>query len=195
MNLPTKTVLFGALALAASMSTAVAGNPIQEQDQDWRFMNTQPSSVVQAVREATARYQDASDDELTAAGYGKALGCVSSPDDGVMGVHYVNGAYLTDGKVDVGQPAALVYEPLRNGRKRLVAVEYIVFAQGWDDPANTDHAPGPPKLMGQLFDYMGAPNRFGLPNAYTLHVWAWRYNPKGTFAMWNPRASCDAYTE
>ena len=26
-----------------------------------------------------------------------------------------------------------------------------------------------------------------------LHVWAWKDNPNGTFANWNPDVSCDAY--
>ncbi|HEX9707342.1 MAG TPA: hypothetical protein VGA24_06845 [Steroidobacteraceae bacterium] len=25
---------------------------------------------------------------------------------------------------------------------------------------------------------------------YEIHVWAWRNNPDGTFADWNPRVSC-----
>ena len=39
----------------------------------------------------------------------------------------------------------------------------------------------PPQLMGQLFHLFEAPNRFGLPAFYTLHVWAWKENPTGTF--------------
>ena len=51
------------------------------------------------------------------------------------------------------------------------------------------------KLMGQVFDYMEAPNRFRLPAVYNLHVWAWKYNPSGMFSMWNPNVSCSNYTE
>ena len=35
--------------------------------------------------------------------------------------------------------------------------------------------------------------RFGLPAFYELHVWAWKANPSGTFADWNPTVSCDDY--
>ena len=52
---------------------------------------------------------------------------------------------------------------------------------------------GPPELMGQLFHLFDAPNRFGLPAFYTLHVWAWKDNPNGTFTNWNPNVSCDAF--
>jgi hypothetical protein len=27
------------------------------------------------------------------------------------------------------------------------------------------------------------------------HVWAWRENPHGTFADFNPRVSCDQFTQ
>ena len=48
--------------------------------------------------------------------------------------------------------------------------------------------------MGQLFHFFDSPNRFGLPPFYTLHVWAWKENPNGTFTNWNPNVSCDAYS-
>ncbi len=51
----------------------------------------------------------------------------------------------------------------------------------------------PPVLMGQLFNYVGAPNRYGLPAFYELHVWAWKSNPAGMFADWNPRVSCEEF--
>ena len=52
----------------------------------------------------------------------------------------------------------------------------------------------PAELMGQLFHCSRAPNRFGLPAFYTLHVWAWKDNPRGTFTNWNPAVSCDAFS-
>jgi hypothetical protein len=47
--------------------------------------------------------------------------------------------------------------------------------------------------MGQLFHLFEAPNRFGLPPFYTLHVWAWKDNPNGAFVNWHPRVSCDSF--
>jgi len=35
--------------------------------------------------------------------------------------------------------------------------------------------------------------RFGLPAFYTLHVWAWKDNPTGTFVNWHSNVSCDAF--
>lgn len=104
-----------------------------------------------------------------------------------MGVHYVNAPLVGDGLLVAEQPEALVYEP-RRGRLELVAVEYIVMAEQWD--ANNDH---PPVLNGQHFHYVPAPNRSGLDAYYELHVWAWKQNPHGTFADWNPRVRCDDY--
>jgi hypothetical protein len=68
-----------------------------------------PAPLAQEVRRATDRYQDVS--AATAAGYSLFLGCVSSPTGGAMGIHYVNGELVGDGKIDAGRPEALIYEP------------------------------------------------------------------------------------
>jgi hypothetical protein len=78
----------------------------------------------------------------------------------------------------------------RGGSRRQLGVEYIVPAADWD--AQT---PGPPALLGQAFNFVGSPNRFGLDAFYELHVWAWRENPHGTFADFNPQVSCDQFTQ
>lgn len=143
-------------------------------------------AFVKAVRNATERFREAS--MAVAEGYVLQLGCVSGPDLGAMGVHFINGPLVGDGDLDVTRPEALVYEPVRGGAFRLVAVEYVVLADMW----NAKHA-GPPELMGQLFHLVESPNRFGLPAFYSLHVWAWKDNPSGTFVNWSPKVSCDAY--
>jgi hypothetical protein len=186
-----RIVLIGAIgtAVLAVASAATAAVPQSEQQAAWNFMHRQPGPLVQAVRDATARYRNVSKAE--ADGYAPVLGCVSGPDMGAMGLHFLNTRLLGDGVVDAAHPELLVYEPLAHGRMRLVAVEYLTLADVWDG-SHTDGAP--PALMGQLFNYTQTPNRFRLPAHYSLHVWAWKYNPAGTFAMWNPRVSCSAYT-
>ena len=77
---------------------------------------------------------------------------------------------------------------VKDGRARLVGVEYIVPVEAWHP---TEGDPPVPVLEGQVFHFNESPNRFGLPAFYELHVWAWRDNPNGTFADWNPRVSCD----
>jgi hypothetical protein len=119
--------------------------------------------------------------------YGPVLGCVSGPEKGAMGVHFVNGALLGNGVLDARQPEALIYE-FKNGEARLVGVEFIVLADVW----HQTHAPNdPPVLGGQLLQFVESPNRFGLPAFYELHVWAWRDNPYGVFTDWNPIVSCE----
>jgi hypothetical protein len=105
-----------------------------------------------------------------------------------MGIHFVNGDLVGDGALDAAQPEALIYE-VKGGQERLAGVEYVVIAEGW----HASHE-APPVLMGQLFHYVGSPNRYGIPPFYELHVWAWKNNPNGTFTDWNPKVSCDEYT-
>ena len=50
---------------------------------------------------------------------------------------------------------------------------------------------GTPAIDGHLTNYVGTPNRYGLPAFYELHVWAWEHNPNGNFADWNTTVSCD----
>ena len=143
--------------------------------------------MIGAVRKATAKYRNVHDAE--AAGYQPFLGCVSGPNGGAMGVHYINGAYVGEGQIDVTQPEALIYEPQRNGELRLVGVEYLTFAAAWA----VAHPEGPPTLAGHVLGFVNTPNRYGAGAYHELHVWAWRTNPKGTFADWNPDVTCDWY--
>jgi hypothetical protein len=135
-----------------------------------------------AIRKATLRFQDVTVAE--GAGYGQFLGCVSGPNGGAMGIHFANGALVGDGALDPLTPEALIYEP-KGDRLVLVGLEYVVMAEDW-------HAtnPMPPALMGQQLHYTPSPNRYGMPAHYALHVWAWRTNPSGVLADWNPRVSC-----
>ena len=153
-----------AFALVSCSSAHMAGHGVSE------------APLAREVRQATERYQDVK--AATAAGYAPFLGCVSSPQDGAMGIHYVNGQYLKDDKIDIARPEAVMYEPMADGRLKLVAVEYIT-------------SKGPASLDGQLFNFNSAPNRYGLGEFYELHVWAWKGNPTGTFADMNPKVSCE----
>jgi hypothetical protein len=169
-------IILSAVEVARSQPAAVANGQHEIAD----------GALTRMVRQSTAPFQDAQ--AAVAAGYVLSGGCVSGPELGAMGVHYVNAALVGDGAVDAARPEALVYEP-QDGQLRLTAVEYIVLAEQWD-AAN----PHPPVLHGQHFHFVPAPNRSGLPAYYELHVWAWKRNPHGTFADWNPRVSCDAYS-
>jgi len=143
-----------------------------------------PAQLVQDVRKATRQFLDVN--HATLAGYGPAFGCVTGPDHGAMGIHYVNGELVGDGKIDKEHPEALIYEPVGNAR-RLVGVEYIVDAATW--LANNNNVP--PSLDGQDFQFVDSPNRFGLNPFFELHVWAWRENPQGAFVDWNNAVTCE----
>jgi len=145
------------------------------------------SEFVSAVRAATERFKDVAVAE--AEGYSLMFGCVSGPDWGAMGLHYVNLALVADGQLDPARPEIVIYEPLPNGRVRLIGADYLVFAGDWH---KTNQAT--PELGGQLMHLIESPNRYGLPDFYTLHVWAWKENPTGTFSNWHSKVSCDAFS-
>lgn len=190
MKHPITAVPLSALAVAllSWTGTAPASTPHRDQDPARDFLYQPATGLVAAVRQAVTKYRNLSAAE--ADGYVPVFGCVSSPDEGAMGAHYLRPDLLGDGAEDASHPELLVYEPTWYGRMQLVAVEYFTLADNWD----ANHPDGsPPILMGQLFNYSGTPNRFRLPANYSLHVWAWKYNPKGVFAMWNPRVSCQYY--
>jgi hypothetical protein len=139
------------------------------------------------AKPATARFHDV--DKAIAAGYSFRLPelsgktCISEPGQGAMGVHMVNTSLL-DSTIDPTAPEALVYEPKADGRLKLVALEYVVFQSAWSGPT-------PPRLFGRDFDFVGSPNRYGLPPFYALHAWIWKPNPSGMLYAWNPRVECD----
>jgi len=144
------------------------------------------NDLVQAVRNATADWQ--TPDRLPS-DYQLAFGCVSGGDFGAMGLHYINMKLVMDGGLDRNAPEIVLYEPLPNGKQRITGADFIVDAATWD----AKHPHDPPQLDGQLFHFFDKPNRFGLDPFYTLHVWAWKDNPAGTFTNWNPNVSCDGY--
>ena len=148
---------------------------------------TRAGEFVKLVRETTARFRDPA--AAQAEGYHLLFGCVSGPDGGAMGLHYVNLQLVTDGVLDATRPEIVIYEPLPNGRLRLIGADYLVFAADWDAKN-----PAPPELEGQLMHLFEAPNRFGLPAIYTLHVWAWKDSPTGTFVNWHSKVSCDSFS-
>jgi hypothetical protein len=169
-----------AIALLSPAATVARTEGGQHLAHDNRNPN---GPVPEAVREATERFRDLN--VAIAEGYVQNGGCVSGPEQGAMGVHFVKFA-LFDGAIAVDQPEALVYEP-RHGGLRLVAAEYITPAAAWEE-THTDF--DLPHLMGHLFHYAPGPNRYGPPAFYELHVWAWKNNPQGAFADWNPTVSC-----
>ena len=142
-----------------------------------------PAKLVQVVREATQQFIDVNN---AGPDYIPLFGCVSGPDHGAMGIHYLNLALVGDGEIDEAHPEALIYEPVGN-KRRLVGVEYIVDAATW----LAAHNGAPPMLEDQAFQFVNSPNRYGIPAFFELHVWAWRDNPNGAFVDWNNKVTCE----
>lgn len=166
--------------IICSLLIAMAVPAVADDDDSDRGKSWKSAPLVKLIRENTKQYSDPG--AAFAAGYVVVdPWCISGPAGGATGVHYLNPSLLFDGAVNATTPEILVYEPKRDGKLQLVAVEYIAFVDG------------PLALEGHLMNLTGAPNRFGIPDPFLrLHVWAWKRNPKGTFADYNPNVSCDA---
>jgi hypothetical protein len=145
-------------------------------------------ALLKIVRDNTERFKDVAVAE--AEGYSLLFGCVSGPDAGAMGLHYVNLKLVGAGVVDATRPQIVIYEPMPDGHLQLIGADFLLIASDWD---KVHPGQGAPQLMGQLYHYFESPNRFGLPAFYTLHVWAWKENPNGAFVNWHPNVSCQAF--
>jgi hypothetical protein len=177
-----KLIALGLISFCPALTMAQDGHP-----HDMTLAGeAEANTLVKVVRDATARFKDVA--VAKAEGYALQFGCVTGSDSGAMGLHYVNGTLLNSGVLDATRPHIVIYEPVPGGGLRLIGADFVVIAESW----NATHT-GPPQLMGQLFHLFDAPNRFGLPAFYTLHVWAWKENPNGAFVNWHPDVSCKAF--
>jgi hypothetical protein len=178
---PSQPMKAGAL-LALSLALPVAAMAA-EQVSSLSVPRPNRSPLVDKVRAATAQYQDINFALHNNEGWVVGTPCVSGPNEGAMGVHLVNPNRVGDGILDATQPEALIYEPLSGGEFRLVGVEFIALASALPQDG--------PSLDGHLLNFVGEPNRYGLPAFFEMHVWAWEDNPNGNFADWNTNVSCD----
>lgn len=129
------------------------------------------------ARAATARFQDF-DTALNEGWSLQVTGCVVNPPEGGMGIHFGNLEVYLDGLVDETAPEVLLYEPLPNGKMKLVAAEYIVPYFLWPRESEA------PRLFGREMKPVDAMEE------WQLHVWLWKHNPSGMFADWNPKVTC-----
>ena len=136
------------------------------------------------ARAATRRFRNVR--VARAAGYAATGECAQDPKYGGMGIHYANPELVADGKLDVTKPEILVYQPTPGGKLRLGAVEYFQVDGDQDLATDGDR----PYLFGMPFDGPMLGHDAEMPIHYDLHVWLYRHNPAGRFAMWNPRVHC-----
>lgn len=135
------------------------------------------NQLLAQVKRATAKYQRV--EVAVEDGYLEASHCVYNEELGAgMGYHFVN-QDLVDPVFDPLVPEALLFERDKNGKFKLVGVEYIVIDVGQPHPHFGNHP----------FDVGGTP----VPvDHYSLHVWVWKHNPLGMFFPYNPNVSCDS---
>lgn len=157
------------VAIAATGTASASAGSVLNQD-------------LATVRAATAKYHDVS--VAIADGYTPADVCVASP-EGAMGYHYIN-FDLFGAPRDVRMPAILLYQPVADGGRQLVGVEYAAIDQDQDLTTDDDR----PYLFGRGFDGPMEGHEPGMPVHYDLHVWVWQHNPAGMFAQFNPAGSC-----
>ena len=144
----------------------------------------QTAHDLRRARHATRAFRDVA--SARAAGYAPTGPCAEDPKYGGMGIHYANERLVADGELDVTRPEILVYQPRRGGGLRLGAIEY--FQADADQELATDA--DRPTLFGLPFDGPMLGHDAAMPVHYDLHVWLYRHNPAGKFAMWNPRVHC-----
>src|SRR6185369_8242831 len=82
--------------------------PAAQQDKT-RPQKQNSGALLKIVRDSTERFKNVSVAE--AEGYTLQFGCVSGPDSGAMGLHYVNGALVNGGIIDATHPQIVIYEP------------------------------------------------------------------------------------
>src|SRR5688572_21210372 len=94
--------LLGAFMVMGSWSWPALAADDQTHTQHADAQKNQAGALVTIVRESTERFRDVAAAE--AEGYGLLFGCVSGPDVGAMGLHYVNPQLTFDGELDPARP-------------------------------------------------------------------------------------------
>jgi hypothetical protein len=126
---------------------------------------------------------------------------------GAMGIHYFRpdmlGITATEPLVDGSgthtdflHPSIVIYEPQADGSLELVAVENLVFMEGWKAAGNE----APPSSYG--YDWVAmvddpateVDEAHGFQPHYELHAWVFRENPNGPFEPFNPNVTCEHHS-
>jgi hypothetical protein len=167
-----------AVVLLVLLVTACARNSLHSVT---RGNNSAAVDGVARLRAATKTFTSL--DAAVAAGYKRDVkDCIVHEHHGAMGYHHLNTAYA-DGTLVPEHPQFLLYQRLKDGTYELTGAEFIVPYRF----VPRDSAP--PVLMGQKL------LREDAFKYWYLHVWAWRENPDGLFADFNPNVSCLPGTE
>ncbi len=191
------TSLAGALAVAAAAAASPAPGPGEPTLADVRRATERFRDVKVALAEGYIR--DPFDMCETAEMMGRPASL------GAMGIHYFRPDLLgvteppsprvrgVGTHTDFLKPSILIYEPQKDGRLELVAVENLVFADAWRAAGHSE----PPSFHGVAYDSMADDPSTPVDEAHMFephfdrHVWIYRNNPNGVFTPLNPAVSCD----
>ena len=137
------------------------------------------------MREATARYRDVSVAE--ADGYELHVRLRQRTRRGAMGLHYVNMSLVGDGELDACAPEIVIYEPLPNGRRRLIGADFLVLAADWDAKNAGDRR----SSQASSSICSRAPIASACRRSTRCTSGRGRTIPSGTFVNWHAKVSCD----
>ena len=85
-------------ALATLALASLSASPARAGQEHSHGGGAPSNGLAQAVRQITEPYKNVS--AARDAGYALAFGCVSGPESGAMGLHYVNMPLVMDGEID-----------------------------------------------------------------------------------------------
>lgn len=202
-----------ALMVAATAPASLRAQEVALVKPSTEPMDAETAAAIEAIRSASAKYQDP--EVALAEGFVRdpANLCVMAPVEGLpvqlggMGVHFFRPDLLqitatsplvagTGTHTDFNQPAVLVYFPDETGALELGAVENLVFEAAWKAAGNA----GPPEFLGrQYWHRIDNPATPDVDEAhmfephYELHIWLYKDNPDGMFSPYNPAVSCNAH--
>lgn len=163
----TKAAVTDPVASVEEAAGHVAHNIVNEKD-----LTADQHAYLGRLRNAVTKFRSA--DEMVAREWSTIIPCRFKKNAGGQGVHYINVGMVSQGIIDELQPSILMYETQKNGKTRLIGVEWGVPLVGET----------PPEIHGLPFHKN---LRDGL---WVLHIWMPENNPSGMFADWNPNVSC-----
>jgi hypothetical protein len=171
------TLVLGIALLSGCSSESITKTSSDLRVAEGKSLGSDVNQDLARLRQVTASFHDFA--VASNAGWKTQITpCMTDPGGaGGMGFHYGNTA-LIDGTASVDKPQLLLYEPEKNGKLTLVAVEYII------PYTFVPRSATPPRLFNQDFQQVDAFQLWG------LHAWVWRDNPSGIFAPWNPQVNC-----
>ncbi|MFC8504978.1 hypothetical protein ACFU3J_00735 [Streptomyces sp. NPDC057411] len=159
--------LIAGVGVAALASALLATSPARADDASVKL-------DLSKAYKATAKY--AYEPFAIRDGFLRTDVCVADPGMGGMGYHYVKPQNV--GSTDPARPAVVIYATGKDGKRHLVAVEWVVPNTG--QPV--------PRMFDRNFDGPFANPVLG--NIYDRHVWLYKKNPAGLFARYNPDVKC-----